>query len=38
MKRLNSKSPDEIREEKEEEEFLKGEAKPATPATTMHHH
>jgi mono/diheme cytochrome c family protein len=38
MKRLNPKSPDEIREEKEEEEFLKGEAKPATPATTMHHH
>jgi mono/diheme cytochrome c family protein len=38
MQRLNPKSPDEIQEEKEEEEFLKGDAKPATPATTMHHH
>jgi len=38
MQQLNPKSPDEIQEEKEEEEFLKGDAKPATPATTMHHH
>ena len=38
MQRLNPKSPDEIQEEKEEEEFLKGDAKPALPATTMHHH
>jgi mono/diheme cytochrome c family protein len=38
MQHLNPKSPDEIREEKEEEDFLKGDAKPATPATTMHHH
>jgi mono/diheme cytochrome c family protein len=38
MKRLNPKSPDEIQEEKEEEEFLKGDAKPTTPSTTMHHH
>ena len=38
MQHLNPKSPDEIQEEKEEEEFLKGDAKPATPATTMHHH
>ena len=38
MQRLNPKSPDEIREEKEEEEFLKGNAQSATPATTMHHH
>jgi mono/diheme cytochrome c family protein len=37
MQRLNPKSPDEIREEKEEEEFLKGDAQSATPATTMHH-
>jgi mono/diheme cytochrome c family protein len=38
MQRLNPKSPDEIQEEKEEEDFLKGDAKSATPATTMHHH
>ncbi len=38
MQHLNPKSPDEIREEKEEEEFLKGNAQSATPATTMHHH
>ncbi len=38
MQHLNPKSPDEIQEEKEEEDFLKGDAKPATPATTMHHH
>jgi mono/diheme cytochrome c family protein len=38
MQRLNPKSPDEIQEEKEEEDFLKGDAKPASPATTMHHH
>jgi mono/diheme cytochrome c family protein len=38
MRHLNPKSPDEIQEEKEEEEFLNGDVKPATPATTMHHH
>jgi len=38
MQHLNPKSPDEIQEEKEEEDFLKGDAKPATSATTMHHH
>lgn len=38
MQQFNPKSPDEIQEEKEEEEFLKGDAKPATPPTTMHHH
>lgn len=38
MQRLNPKSPDEIQEEKEEEDFLKGDAKSATPATAMHHH
>lgn len=38
MQHLNPKSPDEILEEKEEEDFLKGDAKSATPATTMHHH
>ena len=38
MQRLNPKSPDEIQEEKEEEEFLKGDAKSATPATAKHHH
>ena len=38
MQSLNPKSPDEIQEEKEEEEFLKGDAQSATPATTMHHH
>jgi mono/diheme cytochrome c family protein len=38
MQRLNPKSPGEIQEEKEEEDFLKGDAKSATPATTMHHH
>ncbi len=38
MQRLNPKSPDEIQEEKEEEDFLKGDVKSATPATTMHHH
>src|SRR5258708_5346789 len=38
MQRLNPKSPDEIHEDKEEEDFLKGDAKSATPTTTMHHH
>lgn len=38
MEHLNPKTPDEIREETEEENFLNGAAKPATPATTMHHH
>ncbi len=38
MERLNPKSPDEVREEKEEEDFLKGEAQPAAPTTAMHHH
>jgi mono/diheme cytochrome c family protein len=38
MQHLNPKSPDEIQEEKEEEDFLKGNAKSATPPTTMHHH
>ena len=38
MQRLNPKSPDEIQEEKEEQDFLKGDVKPASPATTMHHH
>jgi mono/diheme cytochrome c family protein len=38
MQHLNPKSPDEIQEEKEEEDFLKGDAKSVTPATTMHHH
>jgi mono/diheme cytochrome c family protein len=38
MQRLNPKSPGEIQEEKEEEDFLKGVAKSATPATKMHHH
>ena len=38
MQHLNPKSPDEIQEEKEEEDFLKGDAKPATPSTKMHHH
>ena len=38
MQRLNPKSPDEIREEKEEEDFLKGDAQSAKPAITTHHH
>ncbi len=38
MQHLNPKSPDEIQEQKEEEDFLKGDAKSAMPATTMHHH
>jgi mono/diheme cytochrome c family protein len=38
MQHLNPKSPDEIQEEKEEEEFLKGDTQSATPAPTMHHH
>jgi mono/diheme cytochrome c family protein len=38
MQQLNPKSPDEIQEEKEEEDFLKGDGKPASPATTTHHH
>jgi mono/diheme cytochrome c family protein len=38
MQRLNPKSPDEIQEEREEEEFLNGNAQSATPATTTHHH
>jgi hypothetical protein len=38
MQHLNPKSPDEIKEEKEEEDFLKGDAQSAKPATTMHHH
>lgn len=37
MQRLNPKSPDEIQEEREEEEFLNGNARSATPATTTHH-
>jgi mono/diheme cytochrome c family protein len=36
MERLNPKSPDEIKEEQEEEEFLKGETKNEPP--TKHHH
>ena len=38
MHRLNPKSPDEIQEEKEEEDFLKGDVKSARPTTTMQHH
>ncbi len=38
MQHLNPKSPDEIEEEKEEEEFLKGDAQSAKPVTTTHHH
>jgi len=38
MQRLNPKSPDEIQEEREEEEFLNGNAQSATPATTTHRH
>ncbi|WP_353070708.1 c-type cytochrome [Tunturiibacter gelidoferens] len=38
MQHLNPKTPDEIQEEKDEENFLKGDANSATPATTMHHH
>lgn len=38
MQRLNPKSPDEIQEEKEEQEFLNGDAQSATPPTTTHHH
>ena len=38
MQRLNPKSPHEIQEEKEEEEFLKDKTKASTPATTMHYH
>jgi mono/diheme cytochrome c family protein len=38
MQHLNPKSPDEIQEEKEEEDFLKGDAISATPATAKHHH
>lgn len=38
MQHLNPKSPDELLEEKQEEEFLKGDAQSAEPATTMHHH
>jgi len=38
MRHLNPKSPDEIQEEKEEEEFLEGDVKPATPTTTMDQH
>jgi hypothetical protein len=38
MQRLNPKSPDEIQEERAEEEFLNGNAQSATPATTTHHH
>jgi mono/diheme cytochrome c family protein len=36
MERLNPKSPDEIKEEQEEEAFLKGETKNEPP--TKHHH
>jgi cytochrome c553 len=36
MEHLNPKSPDEIKEEQEEEEFLKGETKNEPP--TKHHH
>ncbi|HTF71906.1 MAG TPA: c-type cytochrome [Edaphobacter sp.] len=38
MQRLNPKSPDEIQEEKEEEDFLNGDTRSATPATKMHRH
>jgi mono/diheme cytochrome c family protein len=38
MQHLNPKTPDEVQEEKEEENFLKGDANSARPATTMHHH
>jgi len=38
MQHLNPKTPDEVQEEKEEKNFLKGDANSATPATTMHHH
>jgi mono/diheme cytochrome c family protein len=38
MQRLNPKSPEELREEKEEEDFLKGNAQSATPAMTTHQH
>jgi mono/diheme cytochrome c family protein len=37
MERLNPKSPDEIKEEQEEEEFLKGE-KSNEPEVPHHHH
>ena len=37
MERMNPKSPDEIKEEQEEEEFLKGENKNE-PAREHHHH
>ena len=36
MQRLNPKSPDELREEEEEERFLRGEDSPD--ATPQHHH
>jgi mono/diheme cytochrome c family protein len=38
MRRLDPKSPEEIREEKEEEDFLKDDAQSPTPSTTTHHH
>jgi mono/diheme cytochrome c family protein len=38
MQHLNPKTPEEVQEEKEEENFLKGDANSATPVTTMHHH
>jgi mono/diheme cytochrome c family protein len=38
MQHLNPKTPDEIQEEKEEENFLKGDANSATPATAMRDH
>lgn len=37
MKKLNPKSPDEFREEEEEERFLRGEDVSETPATHHHH-
>lgn len=39
MKALNPRSPDEIREEIEEQEFLRGEGRTAAPASlSLHHH
>ncbi len=37
MEGMNPKTPDELREEQEEEEFLKG-AEPHEPKTEHHHH
>jgi mono/diheme cytochrome c family protein len=38
MQKLNPKSPDEIQEEKDEENFLNGGQGSATPTTKTHHH